>query len=82
MGKISGKGAMGVVARDAYGLFLGCSVITIEGVMDPATLESMASDFNLNYRFGTSLNISRLVWFSTPLCVSRCISIINREINA
>jgi hypothetical protein len=57
LGKTSNKGAMVVVARDANGIFLGCSVVTVEGIMDPATLECMAcrealalvSDLNLHH---------------------------------
>jgi hypothetical protein len=35
-------GAVGIVFQDATGLFRGASSRTIEGISDPATLESMA----------------------------------------
>lgn len=40
--KTSCRGAVAAVARDEKGEFLGCSVLTVEGLTDPTTLESMA----------------------------------------
>jgi hypothetical protein len=54
--KTSDKGAVAAVARESNGRFIGCSILTVEGLTDPAILESMAcrealalsSDLNVN----------------------------------
>jgi ribonuclease HI len=40
--KTEKKGAVGVVCRDSKGAFVGASVVVVDGISDPGTLEAMA----------------------------------------